>query len=105
MERIIFIIIIIMQIYDTSSISYKYPSLNYSFILGSNLVNNSNITSPVIKPNYFADYSLEMNGWKTKGTYIEYTEPCLMTKFYFCPVYKGVGCGWQFLDVDSQYNN
>lgn len=46
-----------------------------------------------------------MNAWKTKGTYVEYTSPCLMTKFYFCSVYKGVTCGWQFIDLDSQYNN
>ena len=58
MESIIFIIFLTMSIYDTSSIGYKTPSLNYTFILGSNLVNNSNISSPVISPNYYADYSL-----------------------------------------------
>ena len=68
-------------------------------------IDNLLFSSPIISPNYYADYSLEMNGWKTKGIYVEYTNACLMTKFYFCPVFKGVTCGWQFLDVDSQFNN
>jgi hypothetical protein len=68
-------------------------------------IDNLLFSSPIISPNYYADYSLEMNSWKTKGTYVEYTDACLMTKFYYCPVFKGVTCGWQFLDVDSQFNN
>lgn len=58
MESLICIILLTISIYDTSSIGYKTPSLNYTFTLGSNLVNNSNITSPVISPEYYADYPL-----------------------------------------------
>lgn len=70
MERIIKSILLLSFIYSTMSTNYKLPSLNYSFSLGNNLVYNSNITSPIIKPYYYQQFSLNVNGWKTKRTYV-----------------------------------
>ncbi len=60
MERIIMAIIFLMQISFTMFASYEFPSLNYSYSLGNNLVNNSNISYPVIKPYYYANYFLSI---------------------------------------------
>ena len=77
----------------------------FSFTLSDNLINNSDISYTVIKPSYYRHYPLTINGWTTKFKIVEYIDTCMMPKFGFCPVFNGVTCGWQFIDVDSYNSN
>jgi hypothetical protein len=47
------------------------------FTLGPNLINNANISTPIIDPYYFTAYPLSVNGWTTKGKYVEIIDACL----------------------------
>ncbi len=105
MERIFLITLLIVKMCSTSSSYYNNPSQNFSFTLGDNLINNSDISYPVIKPSYYRHYPLTINGWTSKFKIVEYIDTCMMPKFGFCPAFNGVTCGWQFIDVDSYNSN
>lgn len=87
--------------------NFTKPSKNITFTLASNIILNPNISNPVISPSYYHDYTLNINGWATLGTFIEYIDICELKSQTFtgCSNYNGVTCGWQFLDVDSVYKN
>lgn len=50
--------------------AYTSPSKNATFTLDSNIIQNPNITTPVISPASAVDYSLSQAGWTTSVTYV-----------------------------------
>jgi hypothetical protein len=101
------LVIISLQILSINCSNYSSPSQSLSFTLGSNLIINSNISTPSISPAYYQDWTNNQSGWTTKVLYIEYIDPCLeqSANMLACPNFRGVTCGWQFLDTDSITSN
>lgn len=82
--------------------SYTQPSRGTDYTLGKNLISNPQITIPVISPSVFASFKSPLYGWYDNGSSIEYIDACININYGgICPTYKGVTCGWQFLDTDS----
>lgn len=86
--------------------SYTSPSQNLSFTLNSNLIINSNISTPTISPQAMVKYSMNQSGWSTSGQYVKYVDGCLdqPNNINVC-TFQGITCGWQFLDTDSGSQN
>lgn len=64
-----------------------------SYTLGSNIVVNSNISTPSISPSSYYYYLKTKGGWATTGTYVEYNIPNKLPKLLLvgiCPTFYGV---------------
>ena len=70
MEGIYYFAIATILIQSITASAYTLPSRNLKFTLGNNIVDNSNITSPKISPDYYKLFNGEVNSWRTKGKYI-----------------------------------
>lgn len=100
--------IFLLQIFllNVIAIIYKTPPKNHSYKLGPNLVTNPNISNPVIAPKQYANFPGSIEGWATKGKFVEYIEATLYANNEdICSVFKGVSPGQQFIDVDSVKKN
>lgn len=86
--------------------SYTQPSRDTQYTLGKNLISNPQISIPIISPLVFGSFKSPLNGWYDIGSSIEYIDACININYGgICQTYKGVTCGWQFLDTDSyQFN-
>lgn len=82
------------------------PSQNLNFTLNSNLIINSNISTPVISPSAAVQYTMSQSGWATLGQKVKYVDVCINQQSggMSCTP-QGVTCGWQFLDTDSGSQN
>lgn len=57
-------------LWATALSAYTSPSKNATFTLDSNIIQNPNITTPIISPASAADYPLSQAGWTTSVLYV-----------------------------------
>jgi hypothetical protein len=71
------LIAILICYYGLVQASYTSPSQNLSFTLNSNLIINSNLSTPIISPSAYVKYSYNQSGWNTLGHYVKYVDACI----------------------------
>ncbi len=76
------------------------PLKQNKFLYNQNIIQNPQIDLPLIAPDTFRTFKGVVNGWSTRGLYVEYIDGaqvryCIGQNF----------AGWQFIDTDSINNN
>ena len=77
------------------STNYLTPSLNLAYTLSTNLVVNSNMSSPVIIVGCYQDFLSSKNGWSTKVILVQYVNPSIMHPYFpnVCSQFYGINKG------------